>query len=342
LAEYKIHTVSRPKPPLVARNDAGRDLLPEIATSDGIYARPFERKLWQGVTEEHFLELDLGDLGEAEQVTLFLTGWVYPAATSINVALSQGGSISPPSPPSMEALDADGNWKTVLPFMGFPGGKTKTIAVELPPEILTRRVSEGTLRLRIRTSMEFYWDHIFFTVDEPPAEVRTTELEFVSADLHERGFSRVVRDESNGPEHFLYGDVSTTPKWPNMLGHFTRYGDVLELLTARDDRLLVMGAGDETTLRFAAIAPPPAGWKRDFLLYSVGWDKDANLQTVLGQSSEPLPFEAMTAYPWPGEEQTPDSPAYRDYLRKYQTRRQSPAYTHAVERLEPARAPAAR
>jgi hypothetical protein len=127
-----------------------------------------------------------------------------------------------------------------------------------------------------------------------------------------------------------------------MLGHFTRYGDVLELLTARDDRLLVMGAGDESTLRFAAIAPPPAGWKRDFLLYSVGWDKDANLQTVLGQSSEPLPFEAMTAYPWPGEEQTPDSPAYRDYLRKYQTRRQSPAYTHAVERLEPARAPAAR
>ena len=84
------------------------------------------------------------------------------------------------------------------------------------------------------------------------------------------------------------------PKWPAMLGRFTRYGDVLELLTARDDRLVVMCAGDETTLRFAAIDPPPAGWKRDFLLYSVGWDKDANLQTVLGQSSEPLPFQAMS------------------------------------------------
>ncbi len=145
----------------------------------------------------------------------------------------------------------------------------------------------------------------------------------------------MVRDGSNGPEKFIYDDVSRTPKWPPMLGRFTRYGDVLELLTARDDRLLVMGAGDETTLRFAAIDPPPAGWKRDFLLYSVGWDKDANLETVLGQSSEPLPFAQMTAYPWRAAEQTPDSPDYREYLRKYQTRQQSAAYLDAVRRVIP-------
>ena len=154
--------------------------------------------------------------------------------------------------------------------------------------------------------MELYWDQIFFTVDEPPAEVRTTELPLVSADLHERGYSRVVRDDSNGPEQFLYDEVSTEPKWPPMLGRFTRLGDVRELLTKRDDRLLVMGAGDEVTLRFAVPAAPlPPGWKRDFMLYSAGWDKDANLETIVGQSSEPLPFQAMSGYPWPPTERRP-------------------------------------
>jgi hypothetical protein len=186
--------------------------------------------------------------------------------------------------------------------------------------------------------MEFYWDQIFFTVDEEPVELRTAELELVGADLHPRGYSRVVPDEGNGPERFFYDDVSHTPKWPPMLGRFTRYGDVLPLLSQRDDLLLVMGAGDETTLRFAAIEPPPPGWKRDFLLYSVGWNKDANLETVLGRSSEPLPFAAMPAYPWhPGEltpeQRPPDSPAYRDYLRTYQTREQTPAYWRAIQRF---------
>jgi tetratricopeptide (TPR) repeat protein len=336
LAEFKIHTVEHPRSPAAATTSGGRDVLSEVAAEDGTYARPFERKLRQGVVEDHYLKLDLGELGDATQVTLFLTGWVYPAATSINVGLSQGGSIAPPQPPSLEMADAAGQWHTVQPFMGFPGGKTKTISVEVPMETHTSR---SPVRLRIRTTMEFYWDHIFFTVDETPAEVRTSELKLASADLHPRGFSRVVRDESNGPERFLYDEVSSLPKWPPMLGRFTRYGDVLPLLTARDDRLLVMGAGDETTLRFAAIDPPPPGWKRDFLLYSVGWDKDANLETVLGRSSEPLPFEAMSAYPWPADEQLPDSPAYREYLRTYQTRQQSPAYWSAVRRFAPAKSP---
>jgi hypothetical protein len=215
-----------------------------------------------------------------------------------------------------------------MPFMGFPGGKTKTIAVDLTPHL-----AAGDSRLRIRTTMEFYWDKIFFTVGEQAGEVRTTELPLVSADLHERGYSRVVRDATNAPEQFLYDEVSTAPKWPPMAGRFTRLGDVRELLTASDDKLLVMAAGDETTVCFAVPSEQlPAGWKRDFLLFSVGWDKDANLQTVMGQSSEPLPFRAMRGYPWPPDEPVPDSAEYRDYLRTYQTREASPGYWRALAR----------
>jgi hypothetical protein len=333
MAAFKIHTVRQPNLPARATTSSGRDILPLVVVRDENYAQPFERKLRQGVTEDHYLELDLGPLAAlpAENrppVTLFLTGWVYPAATSISVALSQGGSIPPPAPPSLEVPDGNDGWRVAMPFMGFPGGKTKTIAVDLTPHL-----AAGDSRLRIRTTMEFYWDKIFFTVGEQAGEVRTTELPLVSADLHERGYSRVVRDATNAPEQFLYDEVSTAPKWPPMAGRFTRLGDVRELLIASDDKLLVMAAGDETTVRFAVPSEQlPAGWKRDFLLFSVGWDKDANLQTVMGQSSEPLPFRAMRGYPWPPAEPVPDSAEYRDYLRTYQTREASPAYWRAPAR----------
>jgi hypothetical protein len=298
-------------------------VLGEISRPDGVYARAYDRKLRQGVTEESYLELDLGDVGGAEQITLFLTGWVFPSSTSINAALSQGGSLPPPKPPALLVPDGANGWKKALPFMGFPGGKTKTIAIDL-----SGKLAENDGRIRIATTMELFWDHIFYTVDEPPAKVSTTELPLLSADLHYRGFSRVVPDSGNGPEQFLYEEVATASKWPPMHGRFTRFGDVKALLTASDDRLLVMGAGDEATLWFAVPdAPLPTGWQRDFLLYSVGWDKDCNLMTVLGEAVEPLPFRAMRGYPWSPEEQLPDRAAY---VREFQTREQTRSFWRSL------------
>jgi hypothetical protein len=105
-----------------------------------------------------------------------------------------------------------------------------------------------------------------------------------------------------------------------MGGFFTRYGDVTELITSADDRMAILFAGDEMSVEFDAPPPPPPGWKRDFILHNVGWDKDADLNTVLGQTVEPLPFAAMSRYPYPPDEQYPDTPLHREYLRMYQTR----------------------
>jgi hypothetical protein len=218
--------------------------------------------------------------------------------------------------------DGNGGWREALAYMGFPGGKTKTIAVDL-----TGLLTKGDHRVRIATNLELCWDQIFFTVDEGTVELRTAELELLSADLHYRGFSRIVHDAANGPEQFLYDDVARAPKWPPMQGRFTRFGDVAELLRQRDDRLVVIGAGDEVTLRFRLPGAEPApGHKRDFLLYSVGWDKDANLCTVVGDTVEPLPFEAMRNYPPSVDDRPPSSTEYRQYLRNYQTRIQSGAF----------------
>jgi hypothetical protein len=103
---------------------------------------------------------------------------------------------------------------------------------------------------------------------------------------------------------------------------YTRYGDVRELLGEVDDRPVVMGSGDEVRLGFAAsgLPPLPSGWRRDFLLKVDGWAKDADANTAFSQSVEPLPFHAMSRYPYPPGERFPDDAAHRAYRRLYNTR----------------------
>jgi len=319
IAEFKIHSVRDPQIPVAAHDQRGNNVLPLIAARDDRYLKAFDRNYKQGLTEEQVIELDLGEWDDPQKFTLFLTGWIFPTDTSINVAISQNPAISAPKPPSLWVPDAQGRWKLAIPYTGFPGGKTKTIAVEFPADIF----SNGDYRVRMVTSMELYWDEIFFTVDEPESRYQLTKMSPFSADLHDRGFSRRIEHPGNGPESYDYEDVSTQPRWPPMRGRFTRYGDVTELVRDADDLLVVLGAGDEMTLRFKMPEnSPPDGWKRDFLLYNVGWDKDADLNTVLGQTVEPLPFRSMQSYPYPLGVTWPDTPRHRRYLRTYQTREQ--------------------
>lgn len=341
IAEFKIHTVRQRQLPVAARDQRGWDVLETVSRRDEVYTKGFDVKHKQGLTEEHFLELDLGDLtsgklaagdtgagesaeGDTKQprtIKLFLTGWVFPSDTSINIGLSQNPDLDSPRPPALWVPDANGDWQEVMPYMGFPGGKTKTICVDL-----TGMFPSDDYRVRIVTTMEFYWDEAFFTVDEEPGEHRVTSLELLSADLHTRGFSARIPHPQFGPVRYDYNEVTTYAHWPTMAGYFTRFGDVTPLLLSTDDEQVVMGAGDEMTLKFAVGKTKlPAGWKRDFVLHNVGWDKDADLNTVYGQTVEPLPFAGQQGYPDITGDQYPDTPRHREYLRKYQTRTQKRA-----------------
>ena len=184
----------------------------------------------------------------------------------------------------------------------------------------------------LETTMEFRWDAAFVVSGESPAPFSTVALDVESADLHRRGRSRIEQDDSGGPEKFLYDDVLDDPRWPPMRGAFTRYGDVADVVAEEDDILVVMGAGDEMTLRFAVPPGPPPGWRRDFLLESVGWDKDANLATAEGQTVEPLPFRAMRSYPPAADDEPADSPRRRVWLRDRQTRFQDESFWRLIRR----------
>ncbi|MBM4091144.1 MAG: CRTAC1 family protein [Planctomycetes bacterium] len=333
IADFKIHTVRHRRFPRAATDQRGTDLRPKLQRCDGDFAKPFEQRIRQGLTPEHYIELDLGELHNPRQVTLFLTGWIYPTDSSLNVAFHQDPEVDGPRMPSVWVPDVDGQWKETIAHMGYPGGKTKTIAVDLSNAFLA-----SDYRVRIKTTAEIYWDEVFFTVDEPPADLHQVSLPLQSADLFYRGFSGPLPVQENAPRMVDHAVVTRASAWPPMAGRFTRYGPVHELLQEEDDQLAVLGAGDAMTLRFAVPdAPVPHGWKRDFILHSVGWDKDGDPNTMLGQNSEPLPFGAMRSYPFGPDESPPDSAAYREYLWRYQTRQQNPQafWRHLVLPPEP-------
>ena len=95
------------------------------------------------------------------------------------------------------------------------------------------------------------------------------------------------------------------------------------LLQSVDDMYVIMNAGDEMTVEFDADKLPPLqdGWIRSFILYSDGWDKDGDINTLHSQTVEPLPFHGMSAYPYPEGERYPSDPEHLRHRLEYNTRR---------------------
>jgi tetratricopeptide (TPR) repeat protein len=314
--ELKVYKVKKHQLPVSATDGKGNDLLALISQKDNEYIANFQRDRYQGITEMKDLVLDLGETEDTKDLHLFLNGWIFPTDASINVAISQSEAIRIQHP-SLEVINARGEWQEVLPGIGFPSGKNKTVIVDLSDKFLTK-----DRRVRIRTNMEIYWDYIFFARDED-METDMMTMHPESADHHYRGFSARSRKGGRyGPHWFDYQDVSTDRKWRDLTGTYTRYGDVTELLQESDDMYIIANAGDETTISFDAAKLPELkqGWKRDFLIYSVGWVKDGDLNTALGQIVEPLPFHGMSRYPYGPEEHYPTDQKHREYQQKYNTR----------------------
>jgi hypothetical protein len=120
----------------------------------------------------------------------------------------------------------------------------------------------------------------------------------------------------------VYADVKPVSSWNPTPGLYTRYGDVRELLGAVDDRFAILGSGDEVGLTFSAGSMPmlPRGWKRSFLLKVDGWAKDRDANTAYSQTVEPLPFHAMSAYPYSSGESYPRDAVHDRYRNEYNTR----------------------
>jgi len=309
--------------PRSAVDERGMDVLPALRESDDVYVSNFVPTRYQGVVEPHDLVMDLGPNVGGQDSRLFLRGWIYPTDASINVALAQQKAIAA-APPSLEVRDAHGHWVTVVPSLGFPSGKDKTMVIDL-----AGRFPTADHHVRIRTSMQIYWDQAFVARAPTVGDTKLTTLSPLSVDLHARGYSRMYRKGGRyGPYWFDYDSVTTQSPWRPITGAFTRYGDVLPLLRAPDDQYIVMAPGDEATIQFDASSANavPAGWRRDFLLYTDGWIKDSDLNTAFGTTVEPLPFHGIHSYPYAAGDAYPADSAHQHYRRDYNTRVIGPAY----------------
>lgn len=324
--ELKLHLAQTPLPISRATDQDGLDVTGVVAARDGRYLDTFRLGRYQGVARDHFVEVEVPEAApRTGGLWLLANGWVFPTDSSINVALGQG-SQEKPQGLNLEIPDGHGGWKVARTGLGFPAGKYKTVRLDLTGLF----AATGPRRLRLRTNMEIYWDEL--SVASPAGATsgvpRTRTLLPDSADLRTRGFSTLLQPRRSSPETPQYERLAGTyPMWLDLEGYYTRFGDVRELLRTVDDRYVIMNAGDELALRFRAPAAPPAGWTRDFVFVSDGWDKDGNFNTTWSQTVLPLPSHSRPAYDRaPGPLHT--DPVFRAHAKDwatYQTRYVTPA-----------------
>lgn len=310
---FRLFSASRPHPPVAARDGGGRDVLSTLEKVDRTYPEVPDALPFKGYTTPHELVLDLGKASN-DYTVLLMNAWIDYADSSSNLAASQAGVTL--TSPYLQVQDAAGRWVTVIEHMGFPAGLPKTMTVDLSGKFLS-----SSRLVRIVTNMKIYWDQILVASGAPRNDYRIHRLAAESADLHFRGFPRPVTPDGRKPRLYRYDEL-VPMEWKVHVGAYTRFGNVLPLLANRDDMFVITRSGDEITAGFAVQGLPPLekGWVRDYLVYVDGFGKDMDPNSAAPSFVGPLPFHGMSSFPYPEAEHYPDSPAYREYLRTWNTR----------------------
>jgi hypothetical protein len=309
-APFRLIAARGLRPLLQAFDGHGHDVRAQLALVDRRYPDDFALTSLRGYAEPHELILDLGSAGG--DVVLLMTGWTDYAFSNDNVAASQRGIAM--QPPLLQVRDARGEWKTVIQEVGFPVGRPQTVAVDLAGRFLSE-----SREVRIVTNMRIYWDQIAVSATRGGA-VQMKALEPSEAMLRWRGLSGETTPDGREPFGYDYARVSRALPWKTLVGRYTREGDVRPLLGRVDDLFVVSRPGDEIALSFPALPPVAAGKARTFLLYSHGYSKEMNPRSASPETVGPLPFRAMSGYPYPDSEAYPGSPLHREYVDGYNTR----------------------
>ena len=308
------------RPPAGAWDEHGHNVLPALLAHR--YLGDFKVLSFQGFTEPHSLELDLGEPYRGGPLWLLLHGEVeYFSATSMYAA---DQAHLRPFAPYVEAqvTESDGKakWVRVVDDMGFPAGGPRTMTADL-----TGKLPPGTKRIRITTNLQIYWDNILISRTSQDQihdqSARLTPLPLVHADLNFHGFPLKIEDQPPGNVKYIYEKTSATGPYTRPAGAYTRYGDVRSLLDAVDDKFVVFGSGDEVALDFdqAKLPALPRGWVRDYFFIANGYEKDMDFYAYRGDTVDPLPFRDMETYPYPGKS-FPSDAEHLNYVLEYNTR----------------------
>ncbi|MHC4519533.1 MAG: FG-GAP-like repeat-containing protein, partial [Planctomycetota bacterium] len=317
--EFEIFCVRDEIDPVRAVDHRGVDVTQAIKVVDREYAGPVEPDpRFVGYAKEHFVELDFGrrltSLPAEARLVLFLHGWVHYSYSATNFAAGQAGMrLAAPS----IYVQRDGQWVELFGEVGYPAGIRHTMTLEV-----TDKVLPTDRRLRVVTNMELYWDRIFLAPILTDTPLRIRQIPVVEADLRFLGYPREYSPDGKHPLLYDYNHVDRALPWKTMRGAYTRYGDVTSLLHEPDDCYVIMGPGEEVTLRFPAdaLAPAPTGTRRSFILKTDSYCKDMDLYTIHPETVEPLPYHDMSQYPYGPEDRYPQDEKHRTYHETFNTR----------------------
>jgi hypothetical protein len=286
-----IYTVSdNLATPVSAVNGTGQNVLPQISKLDGDFTTGTMWN-WQSLT------LNLGNLTGAKQIDLVVASkitWPTTQAGGSNfLTYASEPGVTPSPPPYMQVMAANGSWVNVPDDREFPIPHVTDSEFVVN---LTGLFPTNNYELRINTYQDIQFDYIGISTT-PQQNVIVHTITPSSADL-EQIFS--VNSNSSGA--------------------FTKYGDVTSLVQSADDQFVIGREGDAVSLKFSADLPPvPQGWVRDYFIVVNCWFKGEGLSYV-PFTVNPLPFQAMTSFPYPSNESYPYDVEHLSYLQEYNTR----------------------
>lgn len=318
--DFKVITSSNAKPPAGAWDDKGNNLLPDLLTHK--YVGKFDLLPFKGFTKPHSLILDLGEPYRGGPLHLLMHGEIeYFTATGMYAASQAGIEATAPYVEAQVAGEGarptqKDKWVRVTDDMGFPAGLPKTITADL-----SGKLPIGATRIRITTNLQIYWDNIVIDRSPENENFKLTSIPLTKASLDYHGYPRQIEDQPPGNVKYVYEQVSRTGPYARQAGEYTRYGDVLPLLTSFDDKLVVLGSGEEVQLEFdpAKLPPLPKGWTRDYFFQANGYEKDMDFYAADGSTVAPLPFRRMGTYPYSGKS-FPSDDEHLKYMLEFNTR----------------------
>jgi len=321
--------------PVRATNGRGEDVTELLREVDRRYANSLQRDArFPGLSAEtHAIDLefdgrlDSAGVGEATRPYLVLHGFVeYGYSTSNFAAWQARAEFHAPT----VSVQRGGQWVVLRKEWGFPAGYPRYMTVDL-----SGCLRAGDRRLRVETSMNIHWDQAFLGNASEGSSIHATDLPPESAELSFQGFPPEESPDGSVPLLYVYRDFEATAPIKLFPGDYTRFGDVRELLEKADDRFVIFGPGDALSLRVRpdSLPPLPQGFRRTFLAKAFGYCKDMDLYTAHPERVEPLPFRAMSGYPFQGGEEYPATPQNEGYRRTWNTRRIRGTYLDGVEKL---------
>jgi hypothetical protein len=310
----QIYTVNKTNTlsPVSATNEKGQNVLSQISKADGVYTPGNNVNLSpspNNVTLNH-LTLDLGNLSNAQQIKLVMTGivdwgsyeayynWINTLRTAVAQGLLPNGTqVTPPTYMEIKALD--GSWVRAPSNRQIPipsDSNPRTFVVDL-----TGLFPKGASDYQIRITNSWNVTYDYIGIDTSTQQ--TTKIQKISptANLSQ------------------WWDFET-----NSTGNFTRYGDVTPLVQNADDMFVIGRQGDQVELQFstANLTAPEPGMTRDYFLFVACWFKDPAGKWGYGFdfTVDPLPFMAMSGFPYGSSETYPFDAVHLAYLKEYNTR----------------------